>query len=931
MNLAWVRNNYVIGGALISLVALSLISLGVALQPFSSESARKSTERHVRTFNGVEEYVLQNGLRVLLIPDTSSAAVAVNITYLVGSRHEGYGETGMAHLIEHMMFKGSKNHTDIPVEISEYATEANATTWVDRTNYYEVVTADPVNIDWALSLEADRMHNAFFNQKDLESEFSVVRNEMEIGENDPAATLSEQVTNVAFTWHNYGKSTIGARSDVERVPAWRLKEFYKKYYQPNNAVLVVAGNFTSDEMRKKIQKEFGLLKKSEKTIEETYTVEPPQEGERTVRIERVGGVPQLAVSYHVPGAVHPDIPALDVLAHILGQNPSGPLYSELVSRNIAVDASAYLTLTKDPGQLLIAISQKNETAAQRASREVALRELLDALPSATFLDTYISDAQITRAKNEILESYRKNETDAVSFAIGLTEFIALGDWRSYFLHQERLKNVTRDDVLRVAGKYLQASNRTLGIYTPVTSQNKVHIPEVTAQELQQELSALVAHTVIESGEVMPREPLKIEERITRKKIGNISVSLVPKETRDNQVFVEMQFHVGTVTGMRGYGVISDILPQLFFLGTTTLSKEEIQEKLVAYKATATVTGSGGAFFVSIQCPKESLTEVMNLVYDVVRNPLITPATLETAREQALASTEGALTDPEAVIRDAQTKHYDPYARDDIRANPTSVERVAALRAMTAAQVASFFKDFYGTSRGEIAVVGEFVAADIEKVISEKFGIWASKKPYERITYQPVTAEPIRAVMPVSDKQNAVYYAVQPIQMVDTDPEYPAFLVADAILGSDPFASRITARVREKEGMSYSSGSALSVDRDGPTGRFMIHAVGAPQNILKVESSIADELRRMQRERVPDEEFIRIKKGLINYMRDLSASDASLAQTIVWHEYNERTLAFQQRFLDALETVTPADVQRIAKKYFSPEQFSVFISGDLKGE
>lgn len=196
----------------------------------------------VAEVEGISEYKLnKNGMKVLLFPDNSKPTITVNQTYLVGSRNEDYGETGMAHLLEHLLFKGTPDHPNIPEELTKHGARANGTTWLDRTNYFETFQATDDNLNWALSMEADRMVNSFIAKKDLVSEMTVVRNEFEMGENDPESILGERVLSTAFLWHNYGNSTIGARSDIEEVPIERLQNYYKKYYQPDNTVLIVSG------------------------------------------------------------------------------------------------------------------------------------------------------------------------------------------------------------------------------------------------------------------------------------------------------------------------------------------------------------------------------------------------------------------------------------------------------------------------------------------------------------------------------------------------------------------------------------------------------------------------------------------------------------------------------------------------------------------
>src|SRR2546428_3838923 len=307
----------------------------------------------ITSVEGMTEYRLQaNGLRILLFPDLSKPTVTVNITYLVGSKHENYGETGMAHLLEHLLFKGSTKHTNVPKELQDHGSRPNGTTWFDRTNYFETFQASDANLEWALDLEADRMVNSFVAQKDLDSEMTVVRNEFERGENSPMDVLEERVMSTAFLWHNYGKSTIGARSDIENVPIERLQAFYRNYYQPDNAILLVAGKFDEPRTLGLVTKYFDPIPKPQRVLQPNYTVEPTQDGERSVTLRRVGEVQGVVVAYHLPAGSHPDLGAFDVAGEVRGGFPSGRLYKALVETNKATSISGYSYQLKEPGVAL---------------------------------------------------------------------------------------------------------------------------------------------------------------------------------------------------------------------------------------------------------------------------------------------------------------------------------------------------------------------------------------------------------------------------------------------------------------------------------------------------------------------------------------------------------------------------------------------------
>src|SRR5438034_208224 len=334
---------------------------------FSVVSAYAQVEK-ITSVEGITEYRLQtNGLRILLFPDLSKPTITVNVIYLVGSRQENYGETGMAHLLEHLLFKGSRNHPNVPKELQDHGSRPNGTTWFDRTNYFETFQASDANLEWALDLEADRMVNSFIAKKDLDSEMTVVRNEFERGENSPFNVLGKDIMATAFLWHNYGKPTIGARSDVENVPIDRLQAFYHKYYQPDNAVLVVGGKFDEAKAIDLVNQKFGSIPKPKRELPKTYTVEPVQDGSREVTIERVGDEQWLMAGYHVPAASHPDSAAIGIMASILSDSPSGRLYKSLVETKKATSVLKIGFDQKDPGYIILG-AQLDKTASLEAAR-----------------------------------------------------------------------------------------------------------------------------------------------------------------------------------------------------------------------------------------------------------------------------------------------------------------------------------------------------------------------------------------------------------------------------------------------------------------------------------------------------------------------------------------------------------------------------------
>src|SRR5215216_2142309 len=344
-----------------------------ASQQAASPALPKGVE-NVATVEGITEYRLANGLRVLLFPDQSKQTIIVNVTYLVGSRHENYGETGMAHLLEHLTYKGSKSHPNIPQEINEHGARWNGSTSWDRTNYYETFPASDANLEWAIKLEADRMGNSFILKKDLDSEMTVVRNEYESGETEPFRVTIQRLMGAAYEWHNYSKMTIGARSDIENVPIDRLQEFYKKFYTPDNAVLLVAGKFDPAKTLQLVADNFGAIPRPARELQPIYTTEPTQDGERAVTVRRVGDTQVLIAAYHVPAGSHADFAAIDILTEILGDTPSGRLHKALVETKKAAGTGGLDFQLHDPG-LALFVAQVRKEDSLNAARETLIKTI----------------------------------------------------------------------------------------------------------------------------------------------------------------------------------------------------------------------------------------------------------------------------------------------------------------------------------------------------------------------------------------------------------------------------------------------------------------------------------------------------------------------------------------------------------------------------
>ncbi|MEK7737290.1 MAG: pitrilysin family protein, partial [Pseudomonadota bacterium] len=452
-----------------TLVSRLLIGVLLLVGAARAEVVLPSGVSHVTTVEGISEYRLENGLKVLLFPDPSKPTLTVNITYLVGSRHENYGETGMAHLLEHLVFKGTPTHPDISKEFEQRGARPNGTTWLDRTNYYELLPATDDNLQWAISLEADRMVNSFIAKKDLDSEMTVVRNEFEMGESNPQSVMLKRIQSLAYDWHSYGRSTIGNRSDIENVRIENLQAFYRTYYQPDNAVLVVAGKFEPAKALQMVLAAFGKIPKPHRALPPQWTVEPTQDGERSFTVRRKDDVQMVWVAYKVPSSLHPQSIALDLAGKMLGDTPTGRLHKALVESGKAARVFNFEITGYAPGlQVFGAIVKKGE--AIEPVRDALLQQV------ESFAVTPPTAQELERVKVKVRNQLDKMYNDHEAIGRILSEFIALGDWRLFFKAREELAQVTVEETANVARHYFRRDNRTVGIYLPEDSPQRADIP-----------------------------------------------------------------------------------------------------------------------------------------------------------------------------------------------------------------------------------------------------------------------------------------------------------------------------------------------------------------------------------------------------------------------------------------------------------------------
>jgi zinc protease len=907
------------------LAALVLCSL--ALFPPLARSGEKVAPakwEKVATVEGITEYRFPaNGLRVLLFPDPAASTVTVNMTVLVGSRHEGYGETGMAHLLEHMLFKGSKNFPNMDKALQEHGANrtANATTSVDRTNYYETMPATDKHLEFGIRFQADQLVNAFIKREDLAKEMTVVRNEFEQGENSPATILNQRMMAVAYEWHNYGKSVIGNRSDIERVPIDNLHAFYRKYYRPDNVVLIVAGKFDEEKALGYISKHFGAIQRPARPLDRTYTDEPAQDGERVVVLRRVGKVPLVGAMYHTPATTHPDNATMDVVTVLLTSQPRGRLYKALVETKKATGVGGGNTSWHDPGVLEL-VAMVNTGTKPEEVRDT----LLDLVEN--FATSKITEEEVALAKRKLLASFERTVADSRTLAAELTEWAAAGDWRLFFIHRDRIAKVTVKDVQQVAEKYLRRSNRTLGMYLPTEQVARTAIPP--AQSVAELVKEYKGRKSVALGEKFDPTPANIEARVKRLTLpSGIKVALLPKKTRGETVVGQLVLHFGNEESLKGQTTAASFLGRMMMRGTQKFTRQDIADQLDKLAAQLSAGSGAGQLSFGFQAKRDTLPKVLDLLGEVLRNPTFPESELGILQRAARQSLVEAQSDPSSLASNALSRHLNPYPKDSLFYVPTLPEAVERVDAVTRDQVAKLYREQIGAQAGELVIVGDFDADAVLKQVRGFLEGFKTQVPYRRVAKTANTKTPGGDLaIPTPEKESAIIRGGYLFPMKDTAPDYPALLIGNYITGSSGLNSRIFGTLRNQEGLSYGAGSSVAVDSRDHYAAFTISAEVNPAGIKKADKVIRDVLANLLKDGVTESEVAEAIKGLLQDRKVGRASDAGLAGQLRAGLELGRTMEFAADLEKRLAAVTVADVNRALRAYITPGRLFIVHAGDF---
>ena len=879
----------------------------------------------------ISEHELLNGLKVLTKEVHAAPVISTYIWYKVGSRNERLGMTGVSHWVEHMLFKGTPK---IPKDKLKRLIEGNGGRWngftsADFTAYYETLPADKISV--GLALEADRMQNSVFDPDEVEAERTVILSEREGSENSPQYVLWEEVQAAAYKTHPYQWGVIGWTSDLKSMTREDLYEYYRQHYIPNNATLIVVGDFNTSSLIKQVEAHFGSLPPGE-SIPGPSTIEPKQQGERRVTVRKEGYIAYVAIAYHIPAAGNSDLYPLEVLGTIMSSGKSSRLYRALVDKQLATSADLDAGFSKDAGLAwAFAEAQADVTPA---TLEAAILEQIDRIQNHL-----VTESELERAINQT-EAQFLFSLDSVSeqaARIGYYETVLSHRFLDTYL--ERIQSVTREQICEAAQKYLTEDNRTVGHFRPTPPGNLGASGEMSASgEAAVKAMYCMSQPRFFFKPEMPFNTYRStptnhpspstssgELPVTRHIFDNGLTVLIQENHFNKTVALGGRLKAGAMYDPPNLPGCSDFVANMLTKGTEHRTWEEIAEEIESVGASLNVWGNTESVNINGRLLSKDLDCVLNVLNDVLRAPNFPQGEIEKHCRQIYSCFKAWEDDTDYVadrmLRELVFPEEHPY-HQCVHGTEESIQRIQR------DVLVDFHARYYRPDSLILAIVGDVDTQEIIEKIDVAMGKWMAigEKPLFRIPPVEYREKKV-AIKPMMDKSQ-VSIELGHKSIARTNPDFYAFDLMNRVLGGSAGIARLFGRVRDVEGLAYSVWSSFSA----AFGEGLFHASAGvnPENVDKAIQSILNELELIASGGISEQELADAKNLIVGNFALTLETNRGIIAVLMSSELYGLGLDYPARHESIYRSITRDEVNAAARKYLCRDRCSIAIAGPYRG-
>ncbi|MCD6518556.1 MAG: insulinase family protein [Anaerolineae bacterium] len=869
----------------------------------------------------IVETSLDNGLKVILKEVHTAPVVSTWIWYRVGSRNEVEGLTGLSHWVEHMMFKGSKLFAkgEIMRLVERQGGYANAMTSYDFTTYYETLPSRHAEL--ALQIEADRMLGATFDPAEVEAERTVIIAERENSENEPHYVLGEEMSAVAFRLHPYHHRTIGWKEDLLHITRDHLYAHYRRFYIPNNAILVIVGDIDPRRHLEFIKKYFGDLPSGE-LPQQHIRQEPPQRGERRLTVRMPGSAPLVRVAYHTPPVAHPDFIPLVVLEAVLSggramfsfgqsQARSARLYRALVETQLAASVGSLYHPSLDPYLFTLGATVRQGRSPEEI--EAALLAEITRLQEELVAE---QELRVAIRQTQAQFAYNSESVTDQALTLGFLEIVDHHQRIDSIL--DELAQVTPEDIRRVAQKYLTEENRVVGWFLPTDEGGS------SAEEhpLREPLWGKASEEIFfyRNNASSPIGP----ETVTRRVLDNGLVVLIKENPASASVTIQGDVQAGAGYDPQGREGMASFTAAMLRRGTRRHTYQELNIALDSVGAILDLATGHEEMSFSGHALAEDFELLMELLAEILLEPTFPEEEMEKLRGQFLTHLGILEMDTshraERAFLSAIYPSTHPYARPVLGTQES-------LRTLSREELFEFHRRHYRPERAVLSIVGAISAEHALHIVANTLGHW---KAFEKEAPSPLKLFPVpppsesisrRIEIPGKSQVDLVWGV---LGMSRTSPDYYPAMMANMILGHLGLMGRLGKKVRDTHGLAYYVTSVLQPSR-GPR-PWTVNAGVHPDNIERALETILEEVQRLREEPVSDEELEDCRSYLTGALPLHLETNEGIASFLLTVEEYALGLDYLQRYPDIIYSVSKKDIQQVAQKYLDLQHYVLTMAG-----
>lgn len=868
---------------------------------------------------GVRKTVLDNGLTVLTKEVHTAPVVSLQVWYKVGSRNEAAGVNGLSHQLEHLMFKGT---TDRPIQFgrlfSALGSQFNAFTSYDETAYFGTVERD--KLEPLLVLEADRMEKSLNGSEQLASEKRVVISELQGYENGPGYRLNRAVMRAAFPDRPYGLPVGGTKADVEKFTLEQVQSYYQTYYSPDNATLVITGDFATEPVLKSIKQTFGQVPKLPKTAAKpnkaTVTKELP--AKTPIILKQPGSAALLQVVYPLPDINHPDVPAIDLMDTILSGGRSSRLYQALVESGLASSVSASPAELIEPGWY--SISATAAPGQELSKIDQVLQQSLAGLQHQE-----VTEEELKRAKSQLQAAFVLGNQDITSQAtqLGYSQTVA-GDYQYIERYLKAIAKVSAADVKRVSKTYLNSAKQTVGFFEPTLPGGKPGASSAGAGRTVENFSpgkpvdpAEVAKYLPPATSATASTLQPLPEQVTL--ANGLRVLLLPDHSAPT-INLSGQIEAGSDFDNNQQAGTASLTAANLMNGTQTKNALTLAKALEDRGASLGFSASREGVSIGGNALAANLPILIQTLADVVQNATFPAEQLELSRQRALIALKLESDDPRRLGRRAFQQAIYP-ANHPFHTFPTE----DSLKSINRADLVHFYQEHYRPDTTVLALVGDFDPAQVRTLLNNTFGKWQAKGKRPVLSFPTVSLPKatMRLNQVIPGKAEAVTY-IGYNAISRKDPRFYTALVLNQILGGNTLSSRLGTEVRDRQGLTYGIFSAFQAGiHPGP---FLISMQTAPNDTQKAIASTLALLKQLREQGVTEVELSTAKRAITSsYPVDL-AKPSELVDVILSNSVFGLDREELRSFPKRIEEVSLAEVQQAIQELIHPENLVIVTTG-----